>query len=81
MSVSASQDAPAGLRSAPRADPFNWPSLNRVDCMTLDKLDQTKDITHTKTIAHRHRERDTSNNLNSKDVEGKCYFFVVTTLS
>jgi hypothetical protein len=49
--------------------------------MTLDKLDQTKDITHTKTIAHRHRERDTSNNLNSKDVEGKCYFFVVTTLS
>lgn len=60
----------AGVRSAPRCDPFNWPSLNRADCMTLDKIDLTKDIMHTKTIAHRHRDRSFSNNLNSIDVEG-----------
>lgn len=63
MSTTVSDAPAAGLRSAPRADPFNWPSLNRNDLMSLDKLDQTKDITHTKTLAHRHRERSTSNNL------------------
>lgn len=61
----------AGVRSAPRVDPFNWPSLNRADLMSLDKLDKARDITHVKTLAHRPRDRDTSNNLNTKDVEGK----------
>jgi hypothetical protein len=63
MSTTVSDAPAAGLRSAPRADPFNWPSLNRADLMSLDKLDQTRDITHTKTLAHRHRDRSTSNNL------------------
>lgn len=38
--------------------------------MSLDKLDKTRDITHVKTLAHRPRDRETSNNLNTKDVEG-----------
>jgi hypothetical protein len=74
MSVSTIAEQPAaGL--ATRSDPFNWPSLNRRDLMSLDKLDQQKDITHTKTINYRQRQRDESNNLNTKDVEGMHSLF------
>ncbi len=59
---------PAGKST--RGDPFNWPSLGRTDTMSLNTLDQFKDITHTKTIHHRGRAREVSNNLNSKDIEG-----------
>ena len=57
-----------------KTDPFNWPSLNRGDTMTLDKIDQTRDITQTKTLAHRCKVRQFSNNLNTRDVEGKPLF-------
>ncbi len=72
MSVAVSHGPAAGR--ATRPDPFNWPSLNRADCMTLQTLDVTKDIMATKTINHRHKSREMSHNLNSRDIEGNNRF-------
>lgn len=71
--VAVSQQA-AGKQSAPRQDPFNWPAVCRADTMSLQTLDRARDIQHTKTLHHRDRLRDTSNNLNSRDIEGKSTF-------
>jgi hypothetical protein len=38
--------------------------------MTLNTINKEKDIMHTKTVNHRDRARETSNNLNSRDIEG-----------
>jgi hypothetical protein len=54
-----------------KVDAFNWPALNRADTMTLKSLDRIKDFTHTKTIAHRSRDRKTSVNLTTADVDGR----------
>lgn len=42
--------------------------------MTLQTLDAKKDIMATKTIHHRQKPRETSFNLNSRDIEGNSRF-------
>ena len=66
-----------------RSDPFNWPAMGRADLMSLSKLDETKDIVQTRTMANRHRKRDFSDNLNSKDIDGKSLlcFKVIRSVS
>jgi hypothetical protein len=39
--------------------------------MSLNKVDQAKDLMHTKTLNYRSKVRDTSSNLQTRDVEGK----------
>ena len=39
--------------------------------MSLNTLNRDKDIQHTKTLHHREKQRSTSNNLISGDIQGK----------
>jgi len=74
MSSEQAEVATATIKSAStfrRSDPFNWPAMGRADLMSLSKLDEAKDIVQTRTMANRYRKRDFSDNLNSKDIEGK----------
>ena len=74
MSSEQAEVATATIQSAStfrRSDPFNWPAMGRADLMSLSKLDEAKDIVQTRTMANRYRKRDFSDNLNSKDIEGK----------
>ena len=74
MSTEQPELATATIQSAStfrRSDPFNWPAMGRADLMSLSKLDEAKDIVQTRTMANRYRKRDFSDNLNSRDIEGK----------
>ena len=52
-------------------DPFNWPTQNRSDLMSLSKLDWKNDATHTRTLNYRPKTRQFSQNLNNHDIDGK----------
>ena len=62
----------AGKRTC---DPFNWPTQNRKDCMSLSTMDAAKDFEHTRTKAFRQPYRFSSDNLKSTDIEGNNGLF------
>jgi hypothetical protein len=62
----------AGKRTC---DPFNWPSQNRRDTMSLSSIDPSKDFVQTRTPAFRQQYRYASDNLNTTDIEGNNGLF------
>ena len=52
-------------------DPFNWPTLSRSDLMSLNVINNTNDLSHTKTQHYRPKTRGTSTNLQTDDIEGR----------
>lgn len=56
-----------------RPDPFNFPMPNRNDCMSLSSIRAEKDGMKTTTFKFQ-TGRGNSNNLNTRDIDGKLYF-------
>ena len=54
-----------------RQDPFNWPTPQRADLMSLQVIGATKDGTQTRTQHMRPKTRDHSMNLVTSDIDGK----------
>ena len=52
------------------ADPFNWPSLNRGDLMSLQTLGAERDMVRIKTANVTRRSREASKNLETLDIFG-----------
>ena len=52
-------------------DPFNWPSQNRGDTMSLATLNPLNDLCQTRTQHMRLKNRGQSENLNARDIPGK----------
>lgn len=57
-----------------RPDPFNYPMPNRVDCMSLSTISGMKDGMKTTTVKFQ-SVRGTSQNLSTKDIDGKLLLF------
>ena len=51
-------------------DPFNWPMPNRADLMSLDTISKDKDLFRVKTAVSLPRNRQVSNNLETRDIAG-----------
>jgi len=54
----------------PKADPFNYPALQRNDLMSLSTINQFKDGMNTSTKRFQ-TGRDFSMSLNTRDIDGK----------
>ena len=54
-----------------KQDPFNYPSLNRADLMSLNVLHGARDGVNTRTENFRPRTRQQSSNLQTTDIQGK----------
>ena len=59
-------------------DPYNWPTAQKGDLMSLSTLSQMKDLCRVKTAGATLRGRHSSQNLETADIEGKQS--LVTTL-
>ena len=71
-------DTQPATQTFARSDPFNYPSLNRKDLMSLSSIganDGCK-ITTNKFLT----KRSASNNLATSDIDGKFYFFIMKLL-
>lgn len=55
-----------------KADPFNYPMPNRSDLMSLQTINQLKDMTKT-TTKTMITGRGTSLNLDTRDIAGKLF--------
>ena len=74
MSEVANTTPAAGTTSSfNRPDPFNFPMPNRADLMSLSTIRADKDGMKTTTFKFQ-SGRSSSNNLNSRDIDGKLYF-------
>ena len=51
-------------------DPFNWPTLNRNDLMSLSTINKDKDLVRVKTAQATLGMRSTSQNLDTQDIQG-----------
>lgn len=52
-------------------DPFNWPMPTRSDLMSLSSISKDKDLVRVKTAQAAIRMRSTSQNLDTRDINGK----------
>jgi hypothetical protein len=61
---------PAQAFATSKVDPFNYPSMQRADCMSLSTINPAKDAMKT-TTSKFISTRGQSMNLATKDIEGK----------
>ena len=51
-------------------DPYNWPTLKREDLMSLNTIQQDRDLFRVKTAQFQKRTRLHSQNLDNHDIQG-----------
>ena len=74
MNIGAENQIPAGSNtlSNGKFDPFNYPSLNRKDLMSLSTIDASKDQVKTR-VNKFVTKRDHSQNMITSDIDGKLH--------